>query len=79
MASLCIASHIKIHYKMDFSGCFFLPPFGPPNHAFVYMIIVCLKTVGRITKSLGNLVIGRSLELWSQELMGFNKFTMTYE
>ncbi len=57
----------------------FLPPFGPPNYAFVYMIIACLKIVGRIMKSTRNLIIGRNLELWNQELVGFNNFTMTYE
>jgi hypothetical protein len=64
---------------MDFSGWFFLPPFGPPNYAFVYMIIACFKIEDRITKSIGNLFIGRKLEVWNQEPVGFNNFTMTYE
>ncbi len=56
-----------------------MPPFGAPNYVFVYMIIACLKIVGRITKSIGNLVIGRKLELWNKKFVGFNNFTMTYE
>ncbi len=31
--SICIVPQYKIHYKMDFNGCFFLSPLIPPNHA----------------------------------------------